>query len=226
MQVIDVMTTRVHAVRPETSLKEAARTMARHGLSGLPVVEGQARVVGVVSEADLLVREAERGEARPGLSILRPELWPEDRSPERVGEVMSTPALTTRPDVPLTEVARLMVRLGVKRLPVVDEAGRLVGIVSRGDVVAAFSRPDELIEDQIREDVVRRHMGLDPGRLAVEVDEGVVSLGGQVPLRSDARLLDELVRRLEGVVRVESRLTWVEDDLPSHTSTGMGDDPD
>ena len=96
----------------------------------------------------------------------------------------------------------------MKRLPVVDMEGRLVGIVSRADVVAAYTRPDELIEDEIREDVIRRILFLDPDSISVDVTEGVVTLSGEIDNQTDSRLLEELVRRLDGVTRVENQLTW------------------
>ena len=102
---------------------------------------------------------------------------------------------------------------GVKRLPVVDADGHLSGIVSRADIVAAFVRPDEVIEDAIRQDVIRRILMIDDHDISVSVQEGVVHLAGILPTRSDSRLLTELTTRLEGVVRVEhDGLTWKLDD--------------
>ena len=105
-----------------------------------------------------------------------------------------------------------MVNHGVKRLPVVDGEGKLRGVISRADVVAAFTRPDDVIEDEILEDVIRRILFLEEGVVEVSVADGVVTLEGTVPTKSDARLLEELTRRLDGVVRLISRVDFEVDD--------------
>jgi osmotically-inducible protein OsmY len=105
-----------------------------------------------------------------------------------------------------------MVVHDVKRLPVVVGEGRMVGIISRLDVVAAFTRPDEIIEDEIREDLLRRVLFVDPDDIDVSVADGIVTFSGQIGTRNEARLLEELARRLDGVVRVENDLGWRVDD--------------
>ena len=115
-------------------------------------------------------------------------------------------------DSDLAEAARKMTEQGIKRLPVVTPDGMLEGIISRADVMSAFARPDEVIADEIEQDVVRRIMMLDPGEIDVDVVEGIVTIRGTVPNRSDARLLEELICRLDGVVRCDSNLTWAYDD--------------
>jgi CBS domain-containing protein len=125
---------------------------------------------------------------------------------------MSTDLVTIRPDRLVTDAARVMVINDVNRLPVVDEGDMLLGIISRMDVVGAFARPDEVIEDEIREDVLRRVLFVDPETIDVAVADGVVSFAGEIGTLTEAEMLDELVLRLPGVVRVDNGLTWRVDD--------------
>lgn len=200
MQVVDLMTTDVIAVSPDTATRDAARLMFRNRVSGLPVVDPMDRLLGIITEAD----------------FLRLELAREDNEMaeryDRVGDVMTEDVITVDPELPLYEAARIMCDRDVKRLPVVDGSQRLVGIISRSDIVALFTRPDEVIEDEIREDLIRRVLFVDPDELDVTVAEGVVTFVGEIGTRTEARLLEELARRLDGVVRVESKLTWRIDD--------------
>ncbi len=214
MKVIDLMTADVVTVRPETPLKEAARMMVAARVSGLPVTDSSGALVGIITEGDYLHREIERERPlRHGL--LDALLGGEDHSlavAETVGEAMQSPVVTIPPDATLAEAARVMSSKDVKRLPVLGDDGHVIGIISRADVVAAFTRPDELIEDEIREDVVRRILFIDPATVGVSVDDGIVTLRGLLPSRTDARLLDELSRRLGGVVAVDNQLEWRVDD--------------
>ena len=113
----------------------------------------------------------------------------------------------------IAEAARLMADRKVKRLPVVDPNGRLEGIVGRGDILVAFARDDEVIADAVERGVIRRILMLESRDVSVHVADGVVMLSGQVPNRSDAKLLEELVGRIEGVIRYESDLVWSFDDI-------------
>ncbi|MFQ5948012.1 MAG: CBS domain-containing protein [Acidimicrobiia bacterium] len=214
MRVRDLMTTDVITVSPDASLKEAARRMVDGRVSGLPVTNEDGGLVGIITEGDFLRWEAGREQPhRRGL--LEALFGGEDRArpaADTVGEVMVQQVASITPDASLAAAARIMARLGVRRLPVVDPDGRVVGILSRADVVNAFTRPDDVIEDEIREDVLRRILFLEPDTIVLEVEEGVVTLGGELATRTDVRLLEELSRRLEGVVRVKSSLTWRVDD--------------
>ena len=213
MNVRDLMTTDPLTVSPDTLLKEAARTMVRNKVSGLPVLVDGA-LVGIVTEGDFLRQEANRGQ--PYRFSLLDALFGEGPSDppaaETVAEVMTELVISTTPEVTIGEAARAMANKRVKRLPVVDEDGVLVGIISRADVVNAFTKPDEIIEDEIREDIVRRLLFLDPQEVGVAVDDGVVTLEGEMENRTEAHLLEELARRVEGVVRVNSQLTFLVDD--------------
>ncbi len=213
MRVIDVMTVDVVAVRPTTPLKEAARLMVQARVSGLPVTDDTGKLLGIISEGDFLHREVAR--ERPRRHGLLDALLGGDHSlaeAELVGEAMSERVVTVPPDALLAEAARIMATQDVKRLPVIDPDGIVLGVISRADIVAAFTRPDELIEDEIREDVVRRVLFIDPDTLDLTVEEGVVTLEGEMPTRSEARLLEEMTRRLDGVVSVTSKLRWRVDD--------------
>jgi CBS domain-containing protein len=203
MQVLDLMTTEVVKVSPDTGIKEAAQLMFRHRVSGLPVVDDAGRVAGIITEADFLRMEVARGEA-------------EDPKPiEKVSQVMSSGVVTIAPEEGLAEAAKIMVVQDVKRLPVVDDEGRMQGIISRLDIVAVFTRPDEIIEDEIREDLIRRVLFVDPDAIDVTVKGGVVTFKGEIGTRNEARLLEELARRLDGVMRVQNDLTWRLDDIDS-----------
>ncbi len=197
MDVRDLMTTDVVAVAPTTSIRDAARLMFRYQVSGLPVVDVEDRVLGIITEGDFLRMEIERIDS----GVV----------PSEVGAVMSTEVKTIPPDMDVIGAARFLQAQDVKRL-VVAEDGRLVGIISRADFVAAFTRPDDLIEDEIREDLIRRVLFVDPETVDVEVTNGVVTLVGAIGTRTEARLMVELARRLDGVVEVQSDLTWRIDD--------------
>ncbi|MER3410401.1 MAG: hypothetical protein C4305_05890 [Thermoleophilia bacterium] len=214
MRVEQVMTKDVKTVTPDTPLREVARILAESKISGIPVVE-DGKLVGVVSEADILVKE--RGE-RPGRGGLLGLLVDEGRELETklqartAGEAMTSPAITIEPKRTVTEAAATMVEKKVNRLPVVDDEGNLVGIVTRADLVRAFVRSDEEIAREIREDVVFRTLWIPPEQVEVEVEKGVVTLRGHVENRSDAELLAKFVQRVPGVIAVESSLTWEDED--------------
>ena len=131
--------------------------------------------------------------------------------PEQVWSVMSKSVKTIPPDMDIIGAARFMKDQDVKRL-IVAEDGKMVGIISRFDIVAAFTRPDDLIEDEIKEDLLRRVLFVDPETVEVAVSNGVVTLVGSIGTRNEARLVEELARRLDGVVDVANRLTWRIDD--------------
>ncbi len=203
MQVVDVMTTDVISVTPDTSINDAARLMFRNRVSGLPVCDSSSCLIGIITEADFLRLEVARQEADEVTPV------------ETVGEVMNRTVLTIGPETPIADAARVMVVNDVNRLPVVDERSHILGIISRLDVVAVFTRPDDVIEDEIREDVIRRVLFVDPDSVGVSVSNGIVVFTGEIGTRTEARLLEELVRRLDGVVRVENGLTWrIDDETP------------
>lgn len=191
------MTTDVVAVGPGASIRDAARLMYRYRVSGVPVVDMDDHVLGIITEGDFLAMEIERLET--------------GAVPTKVREVMSKSVKTIPPEMDVTGAARFMQAQDVKRLVVATD-GKMVGILSRFDIVAAFTRPDDLIEDEIREDLVRRVLFVDPETIGVSVLNGVVTFVGSIGTRTEARLVEELARRLDGVVDVANELTWRIDD--------------
>ncbi|MFF9481541.1 CBS domain-containing protein [Streptomyces sp. NPDC014733] len=205
--VSDVMTRTVVAVRWDARFKEIVRAMDRSKVSALPVLEGDGRVIGVVSAADLLPKE-EFHDSAPSLYEQRQRL-PDIAKAEAATaeEVMSTPAITVHGDVTLARAARIMAVRHVKRLPVVDDEGVLKGIVSRGDLLKVFLRPDEDIEEEVRRTVVSYLFPAVSHSIHVNVHEGVVALRGRVHDTSLIPAAVRLVRAVEGVVDVIPQLT-------------------
>jgi CBS domain-containing protein len=212
MRVVDVMTTDVVSAEPAWSLKRAARAMIEAGVSGLPVVDIDDRVIGIITEADFIETEAGRG---PGRRRMFDTVFGEKqtRIPSTVEAAMTRYPIVVDRNTTIAEAARLMTDRRVKRLPVVDPAGRLEGIISRADILVAFARDDDAIADAVEREVIRRIFMLESREVSVRVSDGVVKLCGQVPNRSDAKLLEELVGRVEGVVRCDSDLGWSFDDM-------------
>jgi CBS domain-containing protein len=219
MLVEDLMTRDAVTVGPKTSLKEAAELLSRHRISGVPVCDESGRVLGVVSEADIV--EKQQGFAPPHGGLLD---WLFEKadgasaklSARSAGEAMSSPPLVIDAKANVTQAARLMVERRVNRLPVLRE-GRLVGIVSRADLVRAFGRSDEEIRSEI-EALLLQTLWVDPERLEIGIEQGEVSLAGRVDNRSTAELIAGSVLRVPGVVDVRSDLTWDVDDWARRTS--------
>ncbi|MFF8378437.1 CBS domain-containing protein [Streptomyces sp. NPDC015661] len=202
--VADVMTRKVVAVLPDAQFKEIVTAMERWKVTAVPVVEGEGRVVGVVSEADLLLKE-EFHDRRVGLVEQMRRLDATGKAgSRRAGDLMTSPAITVRPEASLPQAARIMAAHRVKRLPVVDTSGTIQGIVSRADLLKVFLRPDEDLAAEVRRDVVEHLFPLSHRQVDVRVEAGVVTLSGHV--RDDA-LAARLTRAVEGVVDVRCRLT-------------------
>ncbi|MFE0579673.1 CBS domain-containing protein [Streptomyces sp. NPDC058874] len=212
--VADVMTRNVATVSPEAPLKTVARSLNDHEVSALPVVDPRRRPVGIVSEADLLRRQAglPDTEGRDALHATASAV----RAPmeaRTAGDLMSAPVLTARPEWGIVETARFLHERGVKRLPVVDETGTLVGIVSRTDLLRPMLRHDDAIRDEIVDDVLGRTLRMTPGGVAVTVSQGVVSLSGRVEERSAIPIVERLCQSVDGVVSVDQALGYAVDDL-------------
>jgi CBS domain-containing protein len=227
MRVEDLMTRDVVSVAPSTSVKSIAETLVEHRISGLPVCEMDGTVVGVVSEGDILVRAEGRAEASRGVlgwlidgpsavELVKARALTADQA-------MTAPAITIAPHRPAAAAARTMVERGVNRLIVVDGYGKLVGIVTRADIVRAFARPDDEIEQEIRQDVLLRMIWAEPGRVDVSVRNGEVELRGELETTSDVELLEAFVGRVTGVLSVDCRVRPRFDDAkrrPRFASTG------
>ena len=213
VRVGDVMTRDVVSVTPETPLKDVAAVLVERGVSGLPVCDADGAVVGVLSEADLLVKQGGSPQRPGGLfawlveTASAPDLA--KLRARTAGEAMTAPAITVPAGSSVSEAARTMVSLGVNRLPVVED-GRLVGIVSRADLVRLFTRSDEEIARDIQQDVVKR-LWIAPERIEVEVEQGEVVLRGEAETEVEAELLLKRIPLVAGVVGVRSELSWAVD---------------
>ncbi|MEU3772465.1 CBS domain-containing protein [Streptomyces sp. NPDC032472] len=204
--VADVMTTKVIAVTPTTGFKDIAAAMERWKVTALPVIEGEGRVVGVVSEADLMPKE-EFHEHRPGLIEQMRRLGDTAKAGStRAEDLMTTPAVTIRPDATLPRAARLMADRRIKRLPVVDADGTLKGIVSRADLLKVFLRTDEDLTAEIRQSVVERLFPLSHEAVKVTVSQGIATLTGQVRDSNLIPVAERLTHSVEGIVDVRCRL--------------------
>lgn len=221
MKVEDVMTTEVWTVRSETPLKQAAEILAARHISGLPVVDEENRVVGVLSEGDVLFKERGAAEPRGLLASLLELGLPDVESKlaaRTAGEAMTAPAVTIGPKRPLAEAAGRMIEEGINRLPVVDETGKLLGLVTRADLVRAFVRSDAEIEREIRQDVIMRTLWIAPETIEVVVTRGEVYLSGTVDTKADAELIPAFVQRVPGVVSVLSKIKWHEENGRNRSS--------
>ncbi|WP_327365569.1 CBS domain-containing protein [Streptomyces sp. NBC_01217] len=200
--VLDLMTPTAVSVQRGTTFKEIARLLDEYGVTAVPVVDEKDRPVGVVSEADLLHRRDSGAGANTAVGL------------------MSHPAITAEPEWSAVRAARVMEKHKVKRLPVVDGEGRLIGVLSRSDLLQLFLRRDRAIQEEILEDVLTHTLGLNPSSLTVEVADGLVTLSGTVGRRSLVPVVLCLCRSVDGVVDVIDRLGYEQDDMPVDTGTG------
>lgn len=211
------MTSEVVTVAVDASFKEVVRLLEENAVSALPVLDDEGRLVGVVSEADLLPKEEYRDgtERVRRLDRLRHRRELAKASGDAAGELMSTPAVTIDPDATLGRAARRMAEEKVKRLPVVDDSGALVGIVSRADLIEAFLRPDVAIAEEVRSELDSRVLLTEYGAVDVDVKEGVVTLTGELDRKSSVMIAERLARTVDGVVDVKSEIVYKRDDSNS-----------
>ncbi|MDN3027815.1 CBS domain-containing protein [Streptomyces sp. S.PB5] len=200
--VSDVMTRDVATAGRDTAFKDIVRTMQDRKVSALPVVDGGRRVLGIVSEADLLPKEEFRDSDPDRYTQLRRLADLAKAGSVTAGELMTSPALTVGPGETLAQAARTMARARVKRLPVVDDTGRLTGVVSRADLLKVFLRDDADIAEEVRREVVAYLFPAPGSAVRVEVHEGVVTLCGRVRDTSLVPVAARLVRAVEGVVDI------------------------
>jgi CBS domain-containing protein len=205
-----MMTRDVITAELDTPFKQLELLMADRHISAVPVLDAEGNTVGVVSEADLLLRTEAAGD-EPGDRTRGSRHRRAKAHAETAQGLMSSPARTIGPSAPLAAAARLMRTGGIKRLPVID-GGRLVGILSRADVLRSYLRSDADIRTGVVEGVIAASMWLDPGTVDVAVEDGVVRMSGELDRRSDVEILTTLTLGVEGVVAVESTVTFRFDD--------------
>ena len=206
-RVCDVMAVPALSVTEHTSYKQVARLLSEHQLSALPVLSRGGRVIGVVSEADLLHKQERHHSARPGGMTWRLNRKAAAKAEARTaGQLMASPAVTIHPDAPVGSAARLLNSHHLRRLPVVDPDGRLLGIVSRRDLLCVFLRPDEEIATEVRAALADVLLA-DPAAVHVRVGEGLVSLTGQVAATGQIAMATDLISAIDGVVAVRNELT-------------------
>ncbi|NUT99223.1 MAG: CBS domain-containing protein [Saccharothrix sp.] len=221
-EIQTVMTREVVTVRPDTPFKEIVERLAAGAFSAVPVVDDDGRPLGVVSEADLLPKEQYRGgiDERPGVLAGRA---PRRRWRQAHGvtaqDLMTAPVRTTTPTTRLSDAAGQLAESGVRRLFVVDRDGRLVGVLSRRDLLSVFLREDAEVEADVVQQILGRALWLEPAAVTVEVVDGVVTLRGHIERRSEVDMAIRLTRALPGVVDVEPHLSYGWDD--THHPTGV-----
>jgi CBS domain-containing protein len=210
----DYMTVDVVVLRPDDGFKQIVRALAERGVSGAPVVDETGGVMGVVSEADLLHKEAfttVAEEPRRYFESRRLHAVRAKAVGDTAADMMSAPAVTVVMDTPIAKAARLMAVHGIKRLPVVGDDGGLVGIISRADIMGVFLTPDHQIRDEVISEVIARSLWEDPARIHVEVTDGVVTLSGRLASKFLIPIAVALTRGVDGVVDVVDELSYARD---------------
>lgn len=216
LKVRDVMTPKVIGVRPDDSFKEIVETLMVYDISGVPVVDDDGSLLGIVTEADLLPKEARTSKRHSRLVGLVADILRRGgrsdlskATARTVRDMMTTRVVTVGPETSVREAARRMVRAGVKRAPVV-EGGSLVGMISRHDVLDVFDRPDEELRAWA-EALLRRSLFVPPDAdVTVSVVDGVASLQGRVHFDADRSVVEHIVAGMDGIVAVENQLVYQE----------------
>ena len=215
-KVRDVMTTRVVTVRENATFKDMAALLTEYRVSAFPVLDDEGKVIGVVSEADLLSKEAlvaDMGSQAAWLGRIAGSPYHDEfakAAAVTAADLMTKPPVVVTPDEPVTSAARLMYHGRVKRLPVVGEKGQLIGIVSRADVLSVYRRPDEEIRQEIIKNVIMNEFFADPDHFVVAVKDGIVTLEGYPESAAKGRDMVVEAWHVEGIVSVRDRLTYPE----------------
>ena len=205
--VKDVMSTHVIAVRQNASYKDMAGMLHEQRVSAFPVLNDDNKVIGVVSEADLLTKEALEGTV-PRTLLSRQERVRKQVNALTAADLMTKPPVTIGPDEPVTHAARLMFDKRVKRLPVISDDGTLIGIVSRADLLSVYGRPDAEIRHHVSQDLILGTFLCDPGRFTVTVKDGIVTVEGTPETSTVGYDIIDAVRHMQGVVAVRDRLSY------------------
>lgn len=206
------MSSPVVTVTPETSFKDCVRVLRRNRVSGLPVVDDAGRLVGLVSESDLLNKVEKRDADSYLLESRRHRLDRARASAFDVASAMSTDVVSVLPDLPIALAAREMHTRGFKRLPVVDARGRLVGIVSRGDLLTVFLRTEREVRADVRKMLAEMEAKHNGRHLKATVANGIVELDGSFAEKSRCEATVRAVTTIDGVIGVRSRMTYEIDD--------------
>jgi CBS domain-containing protein len=206
--VKDVMSTRVVAVRENATFKEMATRLREQRVSAFPVLDHDNKVIGVVSEADLLAMEVLDGDVRGLFQGMRHHHRPPKNGPVTAADLMTKPAVTIGPDEPVAHAARLMYSRRVKRLPVTSADGTLIGIVARSDVLSVYSRPDADIQHEITNDLILGMFLCNPADFTVTVKDGIVTIEGKPETAAVGRDVIDAARHVQGAVVVRDRLTY------------------
>ena len=209
--VRDVMSTHVIAVRQSAPYKEMAAMLHEQRVSAFPVIDGGNKVIGVVSEADLLTKEALEGTVPRTLQTLTRQHVRTQVNALTAADLMTKPPVTIGPDEPVIRAARLMFDQRVKRLPVTSDDGTLIGIVTRADVLSVYGRPDAEIQRQVNQDLLLGTFGCDPDRFTVTVKDGIVNIQGTPETTMVGLDIIDAIRHMEGVVVVRDRLSYPQD---------------
>lgn len=219
--VADVMTRHVHVASPLTPFKLLVRLIEENRVSAIPIVDQQGVPVGIVSESDLLLKER-RHELAAGRHLVHPIKHRRERAKADglvASQLMTSPTITIESSEGLGEAARRMQQRNLRRLIVVDEQGRIAGIVSRSDLLQVFLRTDEEIREEVKDQLIPAVVIDKPEAIGVDVRWNVVTLSGVVDRKSDARILTRLTRELDGVVDVIDRLRYEWDDTDAHAAS-------
>jgi CBS domain-containing protein len=208
MRARELMSTPVATIHPEASLKELAEVMVTHQVSGVPVVDRAGTLLGVVSESDLMAKIegaiAEQTEAGIPhlLTVLAKALDGSSKPTARsVADLMTRRVVSAGPDATVQELVHLMIAYDINRIPIV-ETGRLLGIVTRADILRTFVRPDAAIETDLRWRVAHE-LWINPETLTISCRNGIVTLAGTVDTHADAELVRRWAAKTEGVVGVD-----------------------
>lgn len=214
--VREVMSAPVISVGTATPYKEIIELLTEHGISSVPVLDPGGTVVGIVSEADLLQKLALSSE-EPQRRLFERRRRAAARAKaegDHAEDLMTSPVITVAPEASVVAAARLMEDEQLKRLPVVDAEGMLVGIVSRRDLLQTYRRSDEAIRRDVVHDIIQGMLFVQPPEIDATVDDGVVTLTGGTGRRSSAQIAEHLVRGVPGVIDVVNALTYEYDDTP------------
>jgi CBS-domain-containing membrane protein len=209
LRVRDVMDVPAASMLDDLPYRQIARLLAREGVGAIPVVDAHDHVVGVVSESDLLAKVAfEASGHRPGpIGRLRERRLHGKARGETAADLMTSPAITVLPGATVAEAAWLAALSRLKRLPVADHDGRLVGVVRRDALLRALIRDDEGIQEEVESVIASVCSPAERNHIQVKVSEGVVELTGRMPAAAAARVVAEIEAVVEDVVEVNDHLT-------------------